>query len=126
MIGSSFLCLADSPNVLAFSINDVDNITVSFKEKSRVNMKCVGNGRPTPSIHLTNAIDPERVLNMEQTPGAVTEDDQTEEVSFIIDQVSCEASGVYRCDINNSLGHQTKSRTLLVLCKCYQSKNKKS
>ncbi|PVD27788.1 hypothetical protein C0Q70_12961 [Pomacea canaliculata] len=37
-------------------------------------------------------------------------------VNFTIDQVPCEASGVYRCDVNNSLGQDSQSRTLLVYC----------
>lgn len=77
-------------------------------------MKCLSNGTPTPSTRLTRLIGPthfEQLINQTHTV-----EGKTEEVSFTIDQVPCESSGVLRCDANNSIGQVRENRTLLVSC----------
>ncbi|XP_025102761.1 uncharacterized protein LOC112569243 isoform X2 [Pomacea canaliculata] len=105
-----------SPRVLTFSINNVDTMVVNIPEKSHVNMKCLCNGRPIPSIRLVNTADPEQILNQSLPTGDIFADEQTMEVLFTMQQVSCEASGFYRCDVNNSLGEDSQSRMLAVSC----------
>ncbi|XP_025102205.1 uncharacterized protein LOC112568894 isoform X2 [Pomacea canaliculata] len=105
-----------SPSVISFSINNVDNMTVNVQEKSRVEMKCLSKGRPTPSIQLINSTEPEQSLNETQPTGNISVDKTTEEVTLTIEDVQCEASRVYRCDVNNSLGQDKVTRTLLVSC----------
>lgn len=108
---------ADSPSVLNFSINNVDNMTVNVQEKSRVDMQCLCDGRPAPSIRLINVSNPEQLLSQSQSTEDIFANEQSSKVNFSIEQVPCEASGVYRCDGNNSLGQDSRSRTLLVYCK---------
>ncbi|XP_025102219.1 uncharacterized protein LOC112568897 isoform X1 [Pomacea canaliculata] len=105
-----------SPRVLTFSINNVDSMVVNIPEKSRVDMKCLCSGRPIPSIRLVNTADPEQFLNQSLPTGDIFVDEQTREVLFTMQQVSCEASGFYRCDVNNSLGEDRQSRMLAVSC----------
>ncbi|PVD27794.1 hypothetical protein C0Q70_12967 [Pomacea canaliculata] len=105
-----------SPSILNFSLNNVDNMIVYVQEKSRIDMKCVCNGRPTPSIQLINVTDPNKFLNESKPTGDIFVDEQTGEVSLSIDQVPCEASGVYQCNVVNSLGQGSQNRTLLVYC----------
>ncbi|XP_025102194.1 uncharacterized protein LOC112568893 isoform X2 [Pomacea canaliculata] len=103
-----------SPSVLNFSINDMDNMTVNVRENSSVDIKCLCNGRPAPSIQLINGT--EHFLIQSQPTEDIVINEQSWWVNFTIDQVPCEASGVYRCDVNNSLGQDSQSRTLLVYC----------
>ncbi|XP_025102240.1 uncharacterized protein LOC112568904 isoform X2 [Pomacea canaliculata] len=105
-----------SPIVLHFTINNVDNMTVNVQEKSHVDMKCLCNGRPAPSIRLINVTDPEHFLNQFEATGNISVDEQRWGVNFSMDQVPCEASGIYKCDVKNSLGQDSQSRTLLVNC----------
>lgn len=94
-------------------------MTVNVQEKSRVEMKCLSKGRPTPSIQLINSTEPEQSLNETQPTGNISVDKTTEEVTLTIEEVQCEASRVYRCDVNNSLGQEKVNRTLLVSCMYY-------
>lgn len=110
---------ADSPSVLNFSINNVDNVTVNIMENSSVDMKCFCNGRPTPSILLINTTETEPFLNQSLPTGNISTDKQTGEVTYRVDQVPCEASGIYTCDVTNSIGRDSQNRTLLVYCKHY-------
>lgn len=103
--------------MLNFSINNEYNIHVTVKENSSVNIKCLVKGRPTPSIRLINASDPEQSLNKSQPIYDVSLDTQVAEVSFSINQVPCEVSGIYRCEADNGLGQDSQNRTLLVYCK---------
>ncbi|XP_025102175.1 uncharacterized protein LOC112568875 isoform X2 [Pomacea canaliculata] len=104
-----------SPSVLDFNINNVDDMTVNVQDKSRVDMQCLCNGRPAPTIRLINVSNPEQLLSQSQ-PTDIFANEQSSKVNFSIEQVPCEASGVYRCDVNNSLGQDSRSRTLLVYC----------
>ncbi|XP_025101141.1 uncharacterized protein LOC112568187 isoform X4 [Pomacea canaliculata] len=109
-----FVQIGNSPNVLTFSLNNVASKTVNVDEKSQVEMKCSSYGKPTPSIGLVNVADPSTLLNQSQPTGGIFE--HSKEVTYSIHQVLCEASGVYRCDTNNSIGQDSQSRTLLVSC----------
>lgn len=102
--------------MLTFSLNNVASKTVNVDEKSQVEMKCSCYGKPTPSIRLVNVADPSTLLNQSHPTGGIFE--HSKEVTYSIHQVLCEASGVYRCDTNNSIGQDSQSRTLLVTCEC--------
>lgn len=93
---------------------------MNAKEHSFVNISCLVKGRPPPSIRIINATDPEQFLNQSQTTGDMSIEEQSWEVNLIIKQVPCEASGLYICEANNSLGKDSQNRTLLVYCKYYQ------
>lgn len=92
---------------------------MNVRENSRLDMRCLFSGKPTPNVRLINGTDV-RFLNQSQPAVDMSTDEQTVEVIFIINKVSCEASGVYRCDANNSLGQESESRMLLVSCECRQ------
>lgn len=100
-------------------------MTVNVQEKSPVDMKCLFRGRPTLSIRLINATDPEQFLHQRQPEIDVSVDEQPGEVLLTIDQVPCEASGIYRCEVNNILGQDSQNRTLLVHCKFHLRKKLK-
>ncbi|PVD27808.1 hypothetical protein C0Q70_12982 [Pomacea canaliculata] len=105
-----------SAKVPIFNINSFDSKTVNVDEKSHVEMRCYSDGKPTPSSRLINAAEPSQSLNHSQPADDDVDEERSGEVSLSIHQVQCQVSGVYRCEVNNSIGQDSQSRTLLVSC----------
>lgn len=112
----------DSAKVPIFNINSFDSKTVNVDEKSHVEMKCYSDGKPNPSSRLINAAEPSQSLNHSEPAEDDVDEERSGEVSLSIHQVQCQVSGVYRCEVNNSIGQDSQSRTLLVSCKCLKLK----
>lgn len=100
---------------MSFKLNNSANSTVTVAENTTVTMLCQSDGRPAPSLTITDVTNYNRVLQS-VSGGNITQADQRE-LSHTITAVQCEASGEYRCAANNGVGQMYQSLTLFVKCK---------
>ncbi|XP_025100295.1 uncharacterized protein LOC112567728 isoform X2 [Pomacea canaliculata] len=100
------------PSKMIFKLNNIANSIVTVAENTTVTLLCQSDGRPAPSLTITDVTNGNRVLQSESA-GNITQADQRQ-LSYNITAVQCEASGEYRCAANNGVGQMYQSLTLFV------------
>ncbi|XP_025102816.1 uncharacterized protein LOC112569287 isoform X2 [Pomacea canaliculata] len=101
--------------VLRFQLNALNNKTVTVAENSSIEMLCQADGRPTPRMSFVSIKDNNRVLNSKPL-GNIQVTEVRQELRHVINQIQCENSGDYRCEVNNGIGQDNQTVRLLVLC----------
>lgn len=96
-------------------MNAVENETIIVNENSSVSMLCQADGRPTPPMSLVIIKDNNRVLSS-RPAGVIQVMEETGELRYFINHIQCEDSGDYKCEVDNSVGTDSKTVKLLVLC----------
>lgn len=105
--------------MLGFTANDEDNTTIIVDENSNVSLSCEAAGRPKPHMVLRSDAN-SRELNRIAHDDSQSKE-KTSNIYFFIHKIRCQDSGAYRCEADNSVGHE--SRTLFILVPCKYLKN---
>ncbi|XP_025103057.1 hemicentin-1-like [Pomacea canaliculata] len=101
------------PSVVSFQLNN-ENQTAIVNESSDVNMICAANGRPAPRMMLVRGSDGQELKVRPQ--GEIGFDEERRDLAFFLCKAECQDSGDYRCEVDNGVGHDSKTIRLLVQC----------
>lgn len=98
----------DPSRVLNFQVNAGMRRVVTVPEHSPVYMRCEAEGRPSPHMTIVrNTGDKREVASRPR--GAVEFSDQRVVLAYNLTAAPCEASGNYRCEVDNVVGQHTQS-----------------
>ncbi|PVD27854.1 hypothetical protein C0Q70_13030 [Pomacea canaliculata] len=105
-----------SSQVLNFQVNEEMQWVVTVPEHSRVYMRCEAEGRPSP--HMTIVRDTGDKREVASRPrGALQLTDQRVVLTYNLTAAPYEASGNYRCEVDNGVGKDIQSIRIYVVCK---------
>ncbi|XP_025100100.1 putative DMBT1-like protein [Pomacea canaliculata] len=103
-----------SSQVLNFQVNEEMQWVVTVPEHSRVYMRCEAEGRPSP--HMTIVRDTGDKREVASRPrGALQLTDQRVVLTYNLTAAPYEASGNYRCEVDNGVGKDIQSIRIYVV-----------
>ncbi|PVD27853.1 hypothetical protein C0Q70_13029 [Pomacea canaliculata] len=92
----------DPSRVLNFQVNAGMRRVVTVPEHSPVYMRCEAEGRPSPHMTIVrDTVDKREVASRPR--GAVEFSDQRNVLTYNLTAAPCEASGDYRCEVDNGV-----------------------
>ncbi|XP_025102871.1 uncharacterized protein LOC112569317 [Pomacea canaliculata] len=115
----SFSVIVKYPSrILKFEVNAGMRRVVTVPEHSPVYMRCEAEGRPSPHMTIVrDTVDKREVASRPR--GAVEFSDQRVVLTYNLTAAPCEASGDYRCEVDNGVGKDIQNIRIYVMCKYF-------
>ncbi|XP_025102862.1 uncharacterized protein LOC112569310 [Pomacea canaliculata] len=112
----SFSVIVKYPSrVLNFQVNAGMRRVVTVPEHFPVYMRCEAEGRPSPHMTIVrDTVDKREVASRPR--GAVEFSDQRNVLTYDLTAAPCEASGDYRCEVDNGVGKDIQNIRIYVMC----------